>query len=49
MAEEKNKKEIVAEEELSLDDLEQVTGGSGLRKVKKEQTVDISADTRARI
>lgn len=49
MAEENKNKEILEEEELSLDDLSEVTGGAGLRKVKKEQTYDISDDTRAKI
>lgn len=42
-------KEIMEEEELSLDDLSEVTGGAGLRKVNKEQTYDISDDTKAKI
>lgn len=49
MTEEKKNKEMLEEEELSLDDLAEVTGGAGLRKVKKEQTYDISEDTRAKI
>ena len=49
MAEENKNKEIREEEELSMEDLAEVTGGSGLRKVKKEQTYDISDDTRAKI
>lgn len=40
------KKEVeMMEEELELDDLEQVAGGSGLRRTKKEKTQDISQDT----
>lgn len=45
MAEENKNKEILEEGELSLDDLAEVTGGAGLRKVKKERTEDISDDT----
>lgn len=45
MTEENKKKEILEEEELSLDELSEVTGGAGLRKVKKEDTRDISDDT----
>jgi hypothetical protein len=41
----KENKEIFEEEELSLDDLAEVTGGAGMRKVKKEKTEDISDDT----
>lgn len=41
----KENKEIFEEEELSLDDLAEVTGGVGMRKVKKEKTEDISDDT----
>lgn len=47
MAEENKNKEM--EEELNLDALEEVTGGSGLRTVKKVQTYDISEDTKAKI
>lgn len=32
-------------EELTLDDLDQVAGGYSLRDVRKEKTIDISADT----
>ncbi len=46
---EKNKKEIPEEIVLSEDDLDQVVGGTGLRHVKKEQTVDISEDTLSKI
>lgn len=48
MAEENKNKEM-EEEELNLDELEEVTGGSGLRTVKKVQTYDISEDTKAKI
>ena len=41
----KENKEIFEEEKLSLDDLAEVTGGAGMRKVKKEKTEDISDDT----
>lgn len=41
----KENKEIFEEEELSLDDLAEVTGGAGMRKVKKEKPEDISDDT----
>ena len=49
MAEETKNKELLEEEELSLDDLAGVTGGAGLRKTQKEQTYDISDDTREKI
>lgn len=49
MSEEIKNKEMMDGEELSLDDLEEVTGGSGLRKVNKERTYDISEDTRTKI
>lgn len=39
----------VNEEEISLDALSEVTGGSGLRHVKKEKTYDISDDIKSRI
>lgn len=42
---EDKKKEELMEEEIDLDDLEQVTGGSELRRTKKEKTQDISQDT----
>lgn len=45
---EKNKHEAL-EEELSLDDLSEVTGGAGLRYVKKEKTYDISEGIKERI
>ncbi len=32
-------------EELSMDDLDQVSGGAGLRNVKKVKTTEISSDT----
>ena len=49
--EEKEKKveEGFKEEEISLDDLAKVTGGSGLRHVKKEKTYDISDSIKKRI
>lgn len=48
--EQKDKKENeVKEEEISLDDLSDVTGGSGLRYVKKEKTYDISDSIKERI
>lgn len=37
------------EEELSLEELSEVTGGSGLRYVKKEQTHDITESIKQRI
>lgn len=37
------------EEEISLDALSEVTGGSGLRHVKKEETHDISDSIKSRI
>ncbi len=39
----------VSEKELSLEELSEVTGGSGLRNVKKEKTFDISEDVKQRI
>lgn len=49
--EEKEKKveEGYKEEEISLEDLSEVTGGSGLRHVKKESTYDISDSIKERI
>lgn len=35
--------------EISLEELENVTGGAGLRRVKKEKTYDISEDTKSKI
>lgn len=51
MADEKEleKETEVQEEELDLDDLEQVSGGAGLRSVKKIQTTDIGIKTIGRI
>lgn len=37
------------EEEISLDALSEVTGGSGLRHVKKEKTHDISDSVKSRV
>lgn len=45
---EDNKKENKAKE-VKLEDLAKVTGGSGLRNVKKEKTHDISDDTKSKI
>lgn len=45
---EKNENEV-SEKELSLEELSEVTGGSGLRHVKKEKTFDISEDVKQRI
>ncbi len=42
-------KNQTTEEELSLDELSEVTGGSGLRHVKKEQTHDITESIKQRI
>ncbi len=43
---EDKKKEVEAmEEELDFDDLEKVAGGAGMRKVKKQETQDISQST----
>lgn len=39
----------VQEKELTLDELGEVTGGAGLRKVKREQTYDISDDIKEKI
>ena len=39
----------VSEKELSMEELSEVTGGSGLRRVKKEKTHDISDDGKKRI
>lgn len=36
-------------QELNLDDLENVSGGAGLRKAPKTKTVDISDDTKSKI
>ena len=47
--EDKSKKEAEVKKELSLDELVKVTGGAGMRKVKKEQTYDISDDIKERI
>lgn len=51
MADEKEleKETEVQEEELDLDDLEQVSGGAGLRSVKKARTTDIDTKTISRI
>ncbi len=49
MREEEKNVEVEEEEELSLDDLAEVSGGAGLRRTKKVETVDISDDTRAKI
>ncbi len=45
---EENKNEML-EEEISMEELSEVTGGSGLRHVKKEQTYDISDSIKERI
>lgn len=43
------KETMVQEEELDLDDLEQVSGGAGLRSVKKVKTTDIDGSTISKI
>lgn len=45
---EKDKNET-AQEELSLEELSEVTGGSGLRYVKKEKTHDITDSIKQRL
>ena len=47
MADDKNKKEKKGKE-LSLNSLKKVTGGSGLKKVKFEETHDITEDVKKR-
>lgn len=49
MAEEIKKEELMEEEELSEDDLEQVSGGAGMRRAMKVKTQDISQDTMRKI
>lgn len=49
MADEIKKEELMEEEELSEDDLEQVSGGAGMRRTKKVETVDISQNTMSRL
>lgn len=49
MEDKKNQQELNLEEELSEDDLDQVTGGAGLRQTVKVKTVDISDDVKSRI
>lgn len=46
---EAEEKKVYQEEEVSLEDLSKVTGGSGLRYVKKEKTYDISDSVKERI
>lgn len=45
---EENKKEEKSKE-MNFEDLAQVTGGAGLRKVKKEKTYAISEDTNTKV
>lgn len=49
MADEIKKEELMEEEELSEDDLELVSGGAGMRRTRKVDTVDISQDTMRKI
>ena len=48
MADDKNKKEKKGKE-LSLNSLKKVTGGSGLKKVKFEETHDITENIKKRM
>lgn len=49
MSDNQNKEVKGSEKEVSLDELSNVTGGSGLRKTVKEKTYDISDDTKSKI
>lgn len=50
MAENKNQEKKQGKgEKISIDNLEKVTGGSGLRKVHKEQRQEMTDDIRNRI
>lgn len=51
MEQEKKVNEAQEEEmvELSDDDLDMVSGGAGMRRTKKQETVEISEDTMSKI